>query len=428
MGKIKIGVFGGARGFDLFWEMLYNPDAEVVAVCDKYGPVLDKCRKAAEDAGRKIALFTSFDEFIECDMDAVVLANYAHEHAIYAVRCLESGRHVLSEVLPGETPAQLVKLIETVKRTGLVYSYAENYCYRKSTFEMWKRYKKGDIGEVQYAEGEYIHDASDIWPQITYGERDHWRNRMSPTFYCTHSCGPIITITGMRAVRVVGFETNRNYEEKQMRIGNNQKAGIEMMTLENGAIVKSVHGGLKKDEPSVNYQVYGTKGMMQSGRYGPEEFNIYREGPKFCQGEWEHYDPVNEIGMGMAGNDSGHGGSDFYPSHIFIEKLLGRPDGEWSIDVYSACNMGMVGLLAYRSILAGNIPMDIPDFRILAERDKYRYDNICTSPELAGDKVQPYTSHGEVVFPDSVYEDLRKQWLGEKSGISDLYPEPGEDE
>ncbi len=33
-------------------------------------------------------------------MDAVVLANYAHEHAPFAIRCLNEGKHVLSEVLP----------------------------------------------------------------------------------------------------------------------------------------------------------------------------------------------------------------------------------------------------------------------------------------------------------------------------------------
>ena len=50
-------------------------------------------------------------------MDAVVLANYATEHATYAIRCLNAGKHVLSEVLPSETMAQAVELIETVEKT-----------------------------------------------------------------------------------------------------------------------------------------------------------------------------------------------------------------------------------------------------------------------------------------------------------------------
>ena len=76
-------------------------------------------------------------------MDAVVLANYATEHATFAIRCLRAGRHVMSEVLPSETMAQAVELIETVEETGLVYTYAENYCYMDLTFEMWEKIPRG---------------------------------------------------------------------------------------------------------------------------------------------------------------------------------------------------------------------------------------------------------------------------------------------
>lgn len=126
----------------------------------------------------------------------MVLANYANEHAPYAVRCLQAGRHVLSEVLPCETMAQAVELIEAVEASGKVYAYAENYCYMQSTFEMWRKYEEGCIGEIEYCEGEYIHDCSRGWPAITYGEREHWRNRIYANFYCTHSIGPMLTVTG----------------------------------------------------------------------------------------------------------------------------------------------------------------------------------------------------------------------------------------
>ena len=38
---------------------------------------------------------------------------------------------------------------------------------------------------------------------------------MYSTYYCTHSLGPILTITGERPVKVVGFETpNAEYMAK----------------------------------------------------------------------------------------------------------------------------------------------------------------------------------------------------------------------
>ena len=139
--KLKIGVFGAARGHSMISILLNHPHAELVAVCDKYEPLLMKAKEAAEKAGLSITCYKTFDEFIQHDMDAVVLANYANEHAPYAIRCMKAGMHVLSEVLPCETMAQAVELIEAVEETGMVYAYAENYCYMKHALR-WVRYQR----------------------------------------------------------------------------------------------------------------------------------------------------------------------------------------------------------------------------------------------------------------------------------------------
>ena len=219
-------------------------------------------------------------------MDAVVLANYATEHAPYAIRCLDAGKHVLSEVLPCETMAQAVELIEAVERSGKVYAYAENYCYMQSTFEMWHKYEAGLIGEVEYCEGEYIHDCSRCWPSITYGDREHWRNQLHANFYCTHSIGPLLTVTGRRPVQVVGFETPPRKSLAQL--GSFRGTGVELITLDNGAVARSVHGDLKREPCSINYQFYGSKGMMESGRLEENKvMNLYEESDKLCIGSSE---------------------------------------------------------------------------------------------------------------------------------------------
>ena len=101
MGKVKIGVFGAYRGKTMIGQVLNRPDgqAELVAICDKYRPALDEAGKMAKDKGLDVALYEDFDEFIQHDMDAVVLANYANQHAPYAIRVMKSGRHVMSECL-----------------------------------------------------------------------------------------------------------------------------------------------------------------------------------------------------------------------------------------------------------------------------------------------------------------------------------------
>lgn len=125
--KIRIGVFGAFRGKTMIQVLAYHPDAALVAVCDRHRPLLDEVGKLAEEAHIQVALYEDFEEFFQHDMDAVVLANYANEHAPYAIRLLRAGRHVLSEVLPCQTMAEAVALIEAVEESGKVYAYAENY-------------------------------------------------------------------------------------------------------------------------------------------------------------------------------------------------------------------------------------------------------------------------------------------------------------
>ncbi|MBE6937664.1 MAG: hypothetical protein E7460_03820, partial [Ruminococcaceae bacterium] len=78
--KLRIGVFGGARGNAMIQVLLHHPHAQLVAVCDKYEPLLRQAEENAKKAGLDIRCFADFDEFIKYDMDAVVLANYATEH------------------------------------------------------------------------------------------------------------------------------------------------------------------------------------------------------------------------------------------------------------------------------------------------------------------------------------------------------------
>jgi len=328
---------------------------------------------------------------------------------------------VLSEVLPTETMAQAVALCEAVERSGKVYAYAENYCYMQHAFEMWRRYKAGEIGEAVYMEGEYVHDCASIWPRITYGERNHWRNLLTPNFYCTHSCGPMITMSGLRPVQVVGFELPQGID--MLSVGAQKGAAVEMITFENGAVGKSLHGDLKRTPSSYNYVFYGQNGMMESDRFahGHDTLSVYSEiGKPFGKGVWEErFVPPHFIEPELAAKVKTHGGSDFYPTHFFIRKILGDPIGEeWSIDVYKALDMSICGLLGYRSVLAGNKPMAIPNFRNKEEREPYRNDNACTNPAIAGDQLLPITSWGERHIPDAIYDRCKQLWLEKKDAMT----------
>jgi predicted dehydrogenase len=408
--KIKIGVFGAFRGMSMIKVLAQHPDAKLVAICDKAKDLLDACSKESSLHGQEISLYEKFDSFMEHDMDAVVLANYANEHAPFAIKIMDSGRHVLSEVLPVETLSQAVALVEAVERSGKVYAYAENYCYFPATTEMKKLYRAGRIGEFLHGEGEYIHDCESIWPSITYGDRNHWRNRLYSTYYCTHSLGPIISITGTRPARITGYETPNVANMAKYGFPGGT-SGLIVMQMDNKAVVKSLHGYLKREPSSIWYSLYGTKGMMETDRWdgGIERIYAFEEGASLTEMATS-YRPKRAVDTALSRSTAGHGGSDFFPVHYFIQKILGRPEGSESIDVYQALDMAVPGILAYKSICDGNKPYGMPDFRNPGDRDFYRNDTFCTNPDIANGHLAPQCSLGTPEIPDSVYDNVRKTW------------------
>ena len=135
--KVKVGVVGVGRGTSMMRYCECSGNAEIVAICDNWEQGLKD--KLAELNDKNITGYTSYDEFLKHDMDVVVLANFATEHAPFAIKAMNAGKHVISEVLPCQTLKEAVELIETVERTGKEYLYLENYCFMPGPFEMRKR-------------------------------------------------------------------------------------------------------------------------------------------------------------------------------------------------------------------------------------------------------------------------------------------------
>lgn len=413
--KIKIGIFGAYRGASTIECCKYLEDVEIVAVCDKSEYALNFYRKNSRSAN--VAFYNDYDKFVKHDMDAIVLANHANEHAPFAIKALKSGKHVLSEVVPVQTMKEAVELVEAVETSGKIYAYGENYCYIPAVLEMKKLYRENKIGEFEYGECEYIHNCEAIWPSLTYGEESHWRNNMYSTFYCTHSIGPIIHITGLRPIKVNGLEGTKT--ERRLRTGAKGGAfGIEMITLENGGIIKSIHGGLYKN--STWYSIYGSLGRMECGREDADGIStsdnshlskLYITYDEFSggyeTGKWEFINPTEGIDDTVA--SFGHNGSDFYSINNFIEKIRGNEDAD-IIDVYEALDMFLPGMFAYRSILEDGKAMSIPNLRDIKERDKWRNDTACTDDAIAGNMILPTISTGTPDIEPEIYEYMKLLW------------------
>ena len=379
---IRIGVFGGARGEAMVDILTRYPGAELAAVCDRSEPAIERCRRTAEKTGKRVTFYRHFDDFMHHDMDGVIVANYATEHAPYVVRLLDAGFHVSSEVPACQTMAEAVELVEAVERNGKVYAFMANAAYTPPTFEMRRRYEKGDIGELLQGEAEYHHDLGAAWPTLTGGDRNHWRNWVPATFYCTHSMGPLVLATGTRPIRVSAYETQNIV--RQTYGSRSADGALVVCQMDNGAVVRLNPWTVYRSRVAHWYCMYGTEGTMETGRDNGSQLTVYRK-RGLRKPSCETYVPEMPAMKHAKFFESGHGGADLFNMYCFVEAIRGRIEGrKYSVDVFQALDFTLPGLLGYRSIYEGNVPIAVPDLRKKAERDNYRHDDWCIDPRKAG--------------------------------------------
>ena len=142
-GTIRVGVVGVGRGMSM--GAANGTGLKVVALCDRW-------EERLADAGERlrVSTYTDYDRFLEHDFDAVILANYFHQHAPFAIKALAAGKHVMSETAACSTLGEGVALARAVEKSGLIYMFAENYPYSAYNQEMRRLYRKGVVGEFKY--------------------------------------------------------------------------------------------------------------------------------------------------------------------------------------------------------------------------------------------------------------------------------------
>ncbi|MCR5040481.1 MAG: Gfo/Idh/MocA family oxidoreductase [Clostridia bacterium] len=404
---LRIGVFGCGRGSIMVEYCLKADNAEAAALCDSDERYLASRRKQYGDGLR---YYTDFDEFIKEDFDCVFLANYANDHAPYAIKALRAGKHVISEVLPCENLKEAVELIETVESSGKRYFFAENCCFLPAVKRITKIIRDGRLGKFEYAEGEYLHNCYADWCMHSHAQRDHWRNTMSAFFYCTHSIGPLIHSSGLRPVSVTGFEAPYNHRMYEMGAMGAPFA-MEVITLEDGSFVKSLHG-VSPSKYSLWYSFSGSRGVAETGRdaAGAGKTDVlYMDCDKVeDSGDGLEKDTDLRDGLSDAAGDFGHEGSDYYTFYQIVESINGNRQSD-VIDVYEAMDMFLPGLYGFFSALEGGKPQAIPDLRDKAQRDAVRNDTRCTNPSKAGDMLLPSKTGGNPEIPDVIYEKLKAE-------------------
>jgi len=407
---IKVGVVGVGRGSGFARGAVEPLGMKLVALCDTWEERLNRLGKELN-----VTTYTDYDKFLEHDMDAVVLANYFHQHAPFAVKALKAGMHVMSETSACFTLAEGVKLIEAVEKSGKIYFFAENYPYMSFNHEMRRLYQKGEMGKFLYGEGEYVHPmVASSYNSISPGI-NHWRNWLVSTYYCTHSIGPIMYITDTMPVKVNGFIAPYDYEDKQqsMTVRRGDTGCCIIARMDNGSIAKSIHGGFRGHGNWVRIHCNG--GLMENLRVGDYNMLRVRKEP-FDKKPGEPVEKIYRPDFPSYARDAqrhGHGGGDFFTNYFFAQAI--KTGKQPYMDVYRGVAMSIVGIQAYRSALNDSNTVEVPDLRKKSERAKYAEDDWNPDPSRHK-KGYPWPSLlGDIKPPARGIAYARKIWA--KSGF-----------
>ena len=189
MKPLKIGIAGG-RGMSTVMGFRSIEGVEITALCDLNE---ERLNEAADKLGVE-KRFRVFDDMLESDIDAVVIATPMQCHVPQAIAALEAGKHVMSEVTAGVSMDELFWLCECVEKYNRVYFYAENYIYSPQVQLVKRLVEEGFFGDPYYAEGMYMHNTSNI---LKYADgktswRTYWQDGVRGNFYPTHSIGPVM--------------------------------------------------------------------------------------------------------------------------------------------------------------------------------------------------------------------------------------------
>lgn len=405
---IRVGVVGVGRGRSYATGASDRVGMELVALCDTWEERLDEV-----GAQYGVATYTDYEAFLAHDMDAVVLANYFHEHAPFAIKALKAGKHVMSECTSNATLAEGVALCRAVERSGKTYMLAENYPYTVFNMEMQRLYQSGEIGEVTYAEGEYNHPMAPQSRVAISPGRGHWRNWMPSTYYCTHALAPLMFITGHMPVKVNGLSIAcREVDAETARVGD--PGSVILCRMDNGAVFRIF--GLLLPGHSNWYRVHGTRGAMETtrgpGYFGPGQVRVWHD-------EWDcPKDQPTERSYvpdwprhGDLAQRAGHGGGDFWTNFAFAEAIRsGEPP---FLDVYRGVAMSSVGILAWKSALEDGAPFEVPDFSKESSRRKVAKDHWSPFPSHAAEGQPPPSVLGTPEPTAKGLRQARRVWAGQ---------------
>lgn len=358
---VRLGVLGAGRGTGLAKSVKLAPSATLAAICDPQEPRL----AAAVAATGVPASFTRYEDLLDADVDAIVVASPMPLHVDHSVMALRAGKHVLSEVTAATQIEQCWELFEAVRDSGLTYMMAENYVWHRPWQVVSGMVAAGLFGELYYGEAEQIQEfKAGLPPPET---ADNWRTaelamRLG-NHYITHHLGPICMAFGEPVAQVLCHGSGQRHLPWAVADSTN----TVLAATTSGRQIR-LRLDFFSDRPN-NYLYFGLQGTgacYEGPRAPGQDHRVHIHGttPRGeWQSLWDYLDYLPEtwaIVPEDAVNDSHDGGAPVMIEAFARSILNGTPP---PVDIAKALNWTAAGLLSEVSRAQGSKVVDVPEFR-----------------------------------------------------------------
>jgi predicted dehydrogenase len=362
--KLNLGIVGICGRAGAFVSAINKNDyAYISAVCDVNKEALEKIT----DIPTETKKFTDYNEMLEkTDIDAVIIGTPMHLHVPQAIAALSKNISVFSEVTAGVSLKECRDLVEACNRSKARYFMGENANYKKSYMIVKAIVKSGLLGEVYYAEGEYLHNVKDLADTTEW--RRIWQFGINGITYGTHSFGPILSwFEGDRVIKVSCQGSGHHYTDSKNRLFEQEDTTVMLAKTAMGRLIKVRMDIISELPYRSNCILQGTQGYYDSARYEGDIDRIWIKG-KSDEGHWikledmqNEYMPELWEKYGIDAEKGGHSGTDFIVITDFINSLANNRS--MPIGIHESMDMTLPGLMSQESISRGGDWVDVPDSR-----------------------------------------------------------------
>lgn len=381
----RVALIGtGGRGTSLL-ENLLGANAQMVALCDIVRAKAEHAAGLVEKAGQKKPDLYSdgvhdYEKLLSRnDIDLVIVATPWSWHAEMAIAAMKHGKDVCVEVPAVTTLEDCWAIVRTSEETRKHCMMLENCCYGYNETLMLRLIHAGELGELLYGEGAYLHDLRE---ELFSGKGEGlWRRtehtRADGNLYPTHGLGPVANYMGVQRGDRFDYIVSMSSPQRGLDLYREQHCDSDDPRWAERYVCGDLNTSLIKTSKGLNITVKhgvstphpydrinliaGTKGLFAD--YPPR---IYFDGMNKDEAwgsldAWKKYQHPLWLREGeIAQKLGGHGGMDF----ILLYRLLqcvreGLPP---DMDVYDAAAWSSVGPLSVASVARGSAPVEFPDF------------------------------------------------------------------